>query len=43
MPSEAEYYLNLGVRHFNISTDNGILSRFYANEGGALRSMIDSA
>jgi 4-hydroxy-2-oxoheptanedioate aldolase len=40
---EAEYYLNLGVRHFNIATDTGILSRFYSEQGGAMRELLDRA
>jgi len=37
---EAEAYLELGVRHFNIGTDTGILSRWYAEQGGAMREML---
>ncbi|HZQ99562.1 MAG TPA: aldolase/citrate lyase family protein [Chloroflexota bacterium] len=39
-PKEAEYYLNLGVKDFNISTDTAILSAFYRDQGGALREML---
>ncbi|TAK20249.1 MAG: 2,4-dihydroxyhept-2-ene-1,7-dioic acid aldolase [Chloroflexota bacterium] len=38
--SEAEYYLNLGVKDFNISTDTAILSRFYNEQGGKLKEML---
>jgi hypothetical protein len=38
--SEAEYYLNLGVKDFNLSTDVGILRQFYSKEGGALRELV---
>jgi 2-keto-3-deoxy-L-rhamnonate aldolase RhmA len=39
-PAEAEYYLNLGVRDFNLSTDTAILSAFYRQEGAALREQV---
>jgi len=35
-----EYYLNLGVKDFNISTDSAILSRFYAEQGGRLKEIV---
>jgi 4-hydroxy-2-oxoheptanedioate aldolase len=38
--AEAEYYLNLGVKDFNLSTDVTILRQFYAKEGGALREVV---
>jgi len=38
--SETEYYLNLGVRHFNISTDAAILTRFYNEQGAAMRGFL---
>jgi 2-keto-3-deoxy-L-rhamnonate aldolase RhmA len=38
--SEAEYYLNLGVKDFCMAADTGILSRYYTQEGGALRDML---
>ena len=41
--SEAEYYLNQGVRHFNIATDAGILTRFYTEQGGALAGLLSQA
>ena len=37
---EADAYLELGVRHFNIGTDTGVLSRWYAEQGGAMREML---
>jgi 4-hydroxy-2-oxoheptanedioate aldolase len=37
---EVEYYLKLGVKDFNISTDAAILNRFYNEQGGALREML---
>lgn len=42
-PAEAEYYLNLGVKDFNLSTDTAILSAFYRKEGSALRQVVESA
>jgi 2-keto-3-deoxy-L-rhamnonate aldolase RhmA len=38
--SEAEYYLNLGVKDFCLSTDVGILRNFYREQGGALREIV---
>jgi 4-hydroxy-2-oxoheptanedioate aldolase len=42
-PAEAEYYLNLGVKDFNLSTDIYILANFYREQGGALRELVASA
>jgi 2-keto-3-deoxy-L-rhamnonate aldolase RhmA len=39
-PADADYYLNLGVRDFNLSTDTAILSAFYRQEGSALREQV---
>jgi len=39
-PAEAEYYLSLGVRDFNLSTDTAILQAFYREEGRALRETV---
>jgi 2-keto-3-deoxy-L-rhamnonate aldolase RhmA len=41
--AEAEYYLNLGVKDFNLSTDIAILRAFYNKEGGALREVVANA
>src|SRR4051794_1876270 len=38
--SEAEYYLNFGVKDFNLTTDIAILRQFYAREGSALREIV---
>jgi 4-hydroxy-2-oxoheptanedioate aldolase len=38
--AEAEYYLNLGVKDFNLSTDTAILANFYREQGGALREVV---
>lgn len=38
--AEADYYLNLGVKDFNLSSDVSILRQFFAREGGALRERV---
>jgi 2-keto-3-deoxy-L-rhamnonate aldolase RhmA len=38
--SEAEYYLKLGVRHFCMAPDTGILARYYAEQGGKMREIL---
>ncbi len=35
-----EYYLNLGVKHFRIGTDMGILTSFWKKNGEALRKLL---
>src|SRR5438270_2905031 len=42
-PAEAEYYLNLGVRDFNLSTDTAVLAAFYRDQGAALREVVDQS
>jgi 2-keto-3-deoxy-L-rhamnonate aldolase RhmA len=42
-PAEAEYYLNLGVKDFNLSSDVAILRGFYREQGGALREIVEKA
>jgi 4-hydroxy-2-oxoheptanedioate aldolase len=42
LPSDAEYYMNLGVKDFNLSTDTAILSAFYRDQGKALRELVDT-
>jgi 2-keto-3-deoxy-L-rhamnonate aldolase RhmA len=39
-PAEAEWYLERGVRDFNLSTDTAILAAFYRQEGAALRERV---
>ena len=39
-PADAEYYLNQGVKDFNLSTDMAILTAFYRDQGGALRELL---
>jgi 2-keto-3-deoxy-L-rhamnonate aldolase RhmA len=41
--AEAEYYLNLGVKDFNLSSDIAILRQFYSKEGAALREVVAQA
>ena len=41
--AEADYYLNLGVKDFNLSTDVAILRQFYSREGAALRDVVAQA
>jgi 4-hydroxy-2-oxoheptanedioate aldolase len=41
--ADAEYYLKLGVKDFNLSTDTAILSQFYRKEGSALRDIVKAA
>ena len=38
---QARFYLNLGVRHFSMGTDLGILANWLRTEGGALRAELD--
>src|SRR5689334_2039409 len=42
-PAEAEYYMKLGVRDFNLSTDTAILAAFYRQEGAALRERVTAS
>jgi 2-keto-3-deoxy-L-rhamnonate aldolase RhmA len=39
-PAEAEYFMNQGVKDFNLSTDTAILAAFYRDQGAALRTLI---
>jgi 2-keto-3-deoxy-L-rhamnonate aldolase RhmA len=41
--SEAEHYLEYGVKHFCMAADAGILARYYQQEGGKMREMLGSA
>jgi 4-hydroxy-2-oxoheptanedioate aldolase len=38
--AEVDYYTNLGVKDFNLSSDIAILRQFYATEGAALRARV---
>jgi 4-hydroxy-2-oxoheptanedioate aldolase len=38
--AEADYYMNLGVKDFNLSSDVAILRQFYSTEGSALRERV---
>jgi 2-keto-3-deoxy-L-rhamnonate aldolase RhmA len=39
-PGEAEYFLNQGVKDFNLSTDTASLTAFYRDQGSALREVV---
>lgn len=41
--SQAERYLNLGMKHFCIGTDMSILYNWFKNEGQAMREVLGSA
>jgi hypothetical protein len=41
--AEAESYLSLGVKDFNLSSDVAILRSFYGKEGSALREVVSQA
>ena len=40
-PDQAPFYVDLGVRHFSMGTDLGILANWLRTEGGALRGQLD--
>lgn len=40
-PEQSRFYLDLGVRHFSMGTDLGILANWLRTEGGALRAELD--
>lgn len=40
-PDQARFYLDLGVRHFSMGTDLGILANWWRTEGGALRAELE--
>jgi 4-hydroxy-2-oxoheptanedioate aldolase len=42
-PDNAKYYLDLGVRHFNIGTDVSILFSWWKENGDALRRVVEGA
>ncbi len=39
-PQDAEFYMNLGVRHFCIGTDIAVLFQWFKNNGEALRRLV---
>ena len=41
--ADADYFLNLGVKDFNLSTDTAILAAFYRDQGSALRQLLTQA
>ena len=38
---EAKEYLDMGVRHFSVGTDLGILYEFWRNEGEEIRKALE--
>lgn len=40
-PGEAEYYLGLGVRHFCIGHDVGILHNWFSQQGARMRALLN--
>ncbi|MFN8445422.1 MAG: aldolase/citrate lyase family protein [Caldilineaceae bacterium] len=42
-PDEARYYMDLGVRHFCIGTDLGILFQWWKDNGSDLRKLVEHA
>ncbi len=42
-PDQAKRYLDMGIRHFSIGTDVGILSNWWAQNGEELRQAVDGA
>jgi 4-hydroxy-2-oxoheptanedioate aldolase len=42
-PDEARPYLEMGVRHFCMGGDLGILFDYFKNEGGAMRGLLAGA
>jgi 4-hydroxy-2-oxoheptanedioate aldolase len=39
-PEQAQHYLEMGVRHFNLNTDLYILYNWWKTNGGALRKLV---
>ena len=42
-PEQAKYYLDLGVRHFNIGTDLSVLYNWWKTNGDNLRKIVGNA
>jgi 2-keto-3-deoxy-L-rhamnonate aldolase RhmA len=42
-PGEADWYLERGVKDFNLSTDTAILAAFYRDQGKAMREVMKEA
>jgi 2-keto-3-deoxy-L-rhamnonate aldolase RhmA len=42
-PKDAEWYLERGVKDFNLSTDTAILATFYREQGAAMREVMAEA
>jgi hypothetical protein len=41
MPDQARYYLDMGVRHFSLSTDIAILYSWWKTHGESLRKVLE--
>jgi 4-hydroxy-2-oxoheptanedioate aldolase len=41
-PDQAEFYLNLGVRHFNLGSDVAALFAYWRDQGGRMREILKS-
>jgi 4-hydroxy-2-oxoheptanedioate aldolase len=42
-PKDADWYLERGVKDFNLSTDTAILAAFYKDQGSAMRQVMEQA
>jgi 2-keto-3-deoxy-L-rhamnonate aldolase RhmA len=42
-PQDAEYYLNMGVRHFSLGTDISILYQWLKDNGQAMQDIVRAA
>lgn len=41
-PDQAQYYLDLGVRHFNLGVDLSILFEWWQKNGGSMRKILET-
>jgi 4-hydroxy-2-oxoheptanedioate aldolase len=41
-PDQAQYYLDLGIRHFNLGVDLSILFDWWQSNGGTMRELLDN-
>lgn len=39
-PEQAKYYVDLGVRHFSLGDEIGNATRYWSQQGGALRTIV---
>ena len=40
-PTDAQYYIDLGVRHFSLGDEYDVLNQFWQNDGAKIRSIAD--